>query len=124
MHQICVLGSTGSIGVSTLDVIQRNPELFQVASLAANTNVDVIFEQCLTFSPRRVALVSEPHAKELAQRLNDANLSIEVLSGEAALCGLAVDESTDTIMAAIVGAAGLLPTYQAIKSRQTGVVSQ
>ncbi len=116
MHQICVLGSTGSIGVSTLDVIQRNPELFQVASLAANTNVDVIFEQCRTFSPRRVALVSEPHAKELAQRLNDANLSIEVLSGEAALCELAVDESTDTIMAAIVGAAGLLPTYQAIKA--------
>lgn len=116
MHQICVLGSTGSIGVSTLDVIQRNPELFQVASLAANTNVDVIFEQCRTFSPRRVALVSEPHAKELAQRLNDASLSIEVLSGEAALCELAVDESTDTIMAAIVGAAGLLPTYQAIKA--------
>ncbi len=116
MHQICILGSTGSIGVSTLDVIQRNPELFQVASLAANTNVDVIFEQCRTFSPRRVALVSEPHAKELAQRLNDANLSIEVLSGEAALCELAVDESTDTIMAAIVGAAGLLPTYQAIKA--------
>ncbi|GLX80954.1 1-deoxy-D-xylulose-5-phosphate reductoisomerase [Thalassotalea eurytherma] len=116
MHQICILGSTGSIGVSTLDVIQRNPELFQVASLAANTNVDVIFEQCRTFSPRRVALVSEPHAKELAQRLNDANLSIEVLSGEAALCELVVDESTDTIMAAIVGAAGLLPTYQAIKA--------
>ena len=116
MHQICVLGSTGSIGVSTLDVIQRNPHLFQVVSLAANTNVDVIFEQCRTFAPRRVALVSESHAKELAKRLSEADLPIEVLSGEDALCELAVDESTDTIMAAIVGAAGLLPTYKAIKA--------
>lgn len=118
MRKICVLGSTGSIGVSTLDVIQRNPERFQVVSIAANSNVDVMFEQCLTFKPQKVVMVSQPHAAELKARLSDQNISIDVLSGEQALCDVASDEAIDTVMAAIVGAAGLMPTYAAIKANK------
>jgi len=118
MRKICVLGSTGSIGVSTLDVIQRNPERFQVVSIAANSNVDVMFEQCLTFKPQKVVMVSQPHAAELQARLSDQNISIDVLSGEQALCDVASDEAIDTVMAAIVGAAGLMPTYAAIKANK------
>lgn len=118
MRKICVLGSTGSIGVSTLDVIQRNPERFQVVSIAANSNVDVMFEQCLTFKPQKVVMVSQPHAEELQARLSDQNISIDVLSGEQALCDVASDEAIDTVMAAIVGAAGLMPTYAAIKANK------
>ncbi|GLX87067.1 1-deoxy-D-xylulose 5-phosphate reductoisomerase [Thalassotalea loyana] len=118
MRKICVLGSTGSIGVSTLDVIQRNPERFQVVSIAANSNVDVMFEQCLTFKPQKVVMVSQPHAEELQARLSDQNISIDVLSGEQALCDVASDEEIDTVMAAIVGAAGLMPTYAAIKANK------
>ncbi|QOL24602.1 1-deoxy-D-xylulose-5-phosphate reductoisomerase [Thalassotalea sp. LPB0316] len=116
MRKICVLGSTGSIGVSTLDVIKRNPERFSVVSLAANSNVEVMFEQCQRFKPEKVVMVSESHAKVLQARLSEHDLAIEVLSGEQALCDIASEDSIDTVMAAIVGAAGLLPTYAAIKA--------
>ncbi|NQY47989.1 MAG: 1-deoxy-D-xylulose-5-phosphate reductoisomerase [Colwellia sp.] len=116
-RQLCILGSTGSIGSSTLDVVRLHPDKFQVISLAAHASVDVIFEQCLEFKPQQVVLVSSDHAKLLAEKLKGANLSdITVLSGKQALIELAQCKSTDTVMAAIVGAAGLLPTLAAVNA--------
>ena len=116
-RQLCILGSTGSIGSSTLDVVRLHPDKFQVISLAAHASVDVIFEQCLEFKPQQVVLVSSDHAKQLAEKLKGANLSdITVLSGKQALIELAQCKSTDTVMAAIVGAAGLLPTLAAVNA--------
>ena len=116
-RQLCILGSTGSIGSSTLDVVRLHPDKFQVISLAAHASVEVIFEQCLEFKPQQVLLVSSDHAKQLAEKLKGANLSdITVLSGKQALIELAQCKSTDTVMAAIVGAAGLLPTLAAVNA--------
>ncbi len=116
-RQLCILGSTGSIGCSTLDVVRLHPDKFQVMSLAAHASVDVIFEQCIEFKPRQVVLVSKEHATLLSQKLTDANVSgITIFSGEQALIDLAKCQTTDTVMAAIVGAAGLLPTLAAVNA--------
>lgn len=114
-RNLCVLGSTGSIGVSTLDVVSRHPDKFSVHSLSANQNVDKLFEQCRQFLPKVVAMVQEEAAKELIQRLDEANLPIKVVSGEQSVIDLAKAIEVDTVMAAIVGASGLLPTLSAIK---------
>jgi len=88
-----------------------------VVSLAANASVDVIFEQCLEFKPKKVVLVSTEHAKQLADKLSDAQLNeISVLSGTQALIELAECSTVDTVMAAIVGASGLLPTLAAVNA--------
>ena len=116
-RQLCILGSTGSIGCSTLDVVRLHPTKFQVVSLAAHASVDVIFEQCLEFRPKDVVLVSAEHAEQLAQRLTEANVSeINVLSGTQALIDIAQSDGVDTVMAAIVGASGLLPTLAAVNA--------
>lgn len=116
-RQICILGSTGSIGVNTLDVIRLHRDKFDVISLSANASVDVIFAQCLEFQPKTVVMVSTPHAEQLASRLANENLeSIEVKSGIEALVELASSNDTDTVMAAIVGAAGLMPTLAAVQA--------
>jgi len=116
-RQLCILGSTGSIGCSTLDVVRLHPDKFQVVSLAANASVDVIFEQCLEFKPKQVVLVSIDHANQLAHKLSDAKLNeISVLSGTQALIDIAQCETVDTVMAAIVGASGLLPTLAAVNA--------
>jgi 1-deoxy-D-xylulose-5-phosphate reductoisomerase len=116
-RQICILGSTGSIGVNTLDVIRLHRDKFDVVSLSANASVDKIFAQCLEFQPKTVVMVSVPHAEQLASRLASENLeSIEVKSGVDALIQLANSNQTDTVMAAIVGAAGLMPTLAAVQA--------
>jgi 1-deoxy-D-xylulose-5-phosphate reductoisomerase len=116
-RQLCILGSTGSIGCNTLDVIRLHPDKFQVVSLAAHASVDLMFEQCLEFKPRQVVLVSSEHAVLLSQKLNDANISdISVLSGNQALINIAQCQTVDTVMAAIVGASGLLPTLAAVNA--------
>lgn len=116
-RQLCILGSTGSIGCSTLDVVRLHPDKFRVISLAANASVEVMFAQCLEFKPRQVVLVSSEHASLLSQKLNDANVSdIMVLSGKQALIDIAQCKTTDTVMAAIVGASGLLPTLAAVNA--------
>jgi len=115
-RQLCILGSTGSIGCSTLDVVRLHPNKFNVDCLAANSNVDKIFEQCQEFKPRQVVIVSAPHAKQLTEKLVKANLTnITVLSGQQALIDIATSSSNDTVMAAIVGAAGLMPTLAAVQ---------
>ena len=114
MEKVTVLGSTGSIGVSTLDVLNRHPERFEIYALAANRSVDIIFDQILACSPRYAVLRDEQQAEVLAERLRETGSSTQVLAGEAELCRVAAE--ADTVMAAIVGAAGLLPTMAAVEA--------
>lgn len=119
---ISILGSTGSIGVSTLDVIRRHPDRYKVVGLTASRQVDVMFAQCLEFAPSMVAMAEESAARALREKLAVAGLEITVVSGDRGLCDVAADLSTDTdgsayaqykVMAAIVGGAGLKPTLAA-----------
>ena len=117
MQKLCILGSTGSIGKSTLDVVRLHPDKFDIVSLSANASVDMMFEQCLEFRPHTVVMVSSEHAEALSDKFIAANISgINVLSGTCALEAIAQDPVTDTVMAAIVGASGLLPTLAAVKA--------
>jgi 1-deoxy-D-xylulose-5-phosphate reductoisomerase len=117
LRSICILGSTGSIGLSTLDVVRRHPDRFRVVSLSANTNVDVLLEQCREFKPETVVMVSEQHAKQLQSKLQLENLDcIAVMFGTKALEELSASPNNDTVMAAIVGASGLMPTLAAVNA--------
>jgi 1-deoxy-D-xylulose-5-phosphate reductoisomerase len=107
IQKIVILGSTGSIGVSTLDVLHRHSDRFQVFALTASVNVDLMFAQCLKHRPEFAVMVGEPYAVALQQRCLTAGLRTQVLSGTRALVEVAEHESVDTVMAAIVGAAGL-----------------
>jgi 1-deoxy-D-xylulose-5-phosphate reductoisomerase len=106
-QRVTVLGSTGSIGVNTLDVIARHPERFEVFALSAATQVDLLLAQCAKFKPRYAVMVSEPHARILAEKVKLNQLPVEVLWAEDALEMIASHELVDAVMAAIVGAAGL-----------------
>ncbi|WP_276642449.1 1-deoxy-D-xylulose-5-phosphate reductoisomerase [Siccibacter turicensis] len=114
MKQLTILGSTGSIGCSTLDVVRRNPEQFAVTALVAGKNVTRMVEQCLEFQPRFAVMDDEASAAALRQQLRDAGCATEVLAGRDAACEMAALDDVDQVMAAIVGAAGLLPTLSAI----------
>lgn len=113
---VTILGSTGSIGLSTLDVLARHPEQYQVYALTANLSVDKLFEQCQQFKPSVAVMRDEASAEQLEVKIKAANLSTEVLAGERALQAVSEHESVDYVVAAIVGAAGLLPTLSAAKS--------
>jgi len=115
VKQITVLGSTGSIGVSTLDVVARHPSQFKVFALTANTNVERMAQQIRDFSPRYAVMQDADAAVQLRQQLSIGSKT-EVLTGESALAQVAADSETDYVMAAIVGAAGLLPTLAAVRA--------
>ncbi len=115
-RRLTVLGASGSIGVSTLDVVARHPERFEVVALSAHTRVEVLARQCLRHRPRYAVVASEPDARRLSGELAAAGLSTEVLSGPAALAQVAMLPEVDTVMAAIVGAAGLAPTLAAVRA--------
>jgi 1-deoxy-D-xylulose-5-phosphate reductoisomerase len=116
MQQITILGSTGSIGVSTLDVIARHPERYSVYALTAYSKVDELAQQCLRFKPQ-VAVVGSAEAAKKLQLLLDAQGSrTQVAYGEAALCDVASAPECDSVMAAIVGGAGLAPTLAAARA--------
>lgn len=120
MKGICILGATGSIGVSTLDVVARHSSQYKVIALTANTNIDALYEQCLEHHPEVVVVVDENKAKIFAEKLKDSTVSdIKVLSGAKALEHVATLDSVDSVMAAIVGAAGLLPSLAAAKAGKT-----
>lgn len=106
-QRITVLGSTGSIGVSTLEVIARHPERFEVFALSAATQVDLMLAQCAQFKPQYAVMVSEPHARLLAEKIKSNGLPTHVLYAQDALEMIASHEHVDAVMAAIVGAAGL-----------------
>jgi 1-deoxy-D-xylulose-5-phosphate reductoisomerase len=111
---VTILGSTGTIGVNTLDVVSRHPESFHVMALTANTQVDRLYEQCKEYRPKIVAMLDTASANQLRDRLNADRLSVDVLSGIEGLKAVASHDDTDIVMAAIVGAAGLLPTLSAV----------
>lgn len=115
MRHICVLGSTGSIGVSTLDVIRSHPDLFKVESLTAHSNIELLAKQCDEFKPEMVVVGSAEAANRLNELLKFKGLKISVGHGADALVAASTLTSVDTVMAAIVGAAGLVPTIEAAK---------
>lgn len=120
MKGICILGATGSIGVSTLDVAARHPNRYRVVALTANNNIDLLFDQCIVHRPDYVVVVNEEKAKQFAERIATSPVSdIKVLSGTESLQQVATLDSVDSVMAAIVGAAGLLPTLAAAKAGKT-----
>ena len=120
MKGICILGSTGSIGVSTLDVVGRHPNLYQVIALTANTNIADLFQQCLDHRPQYAVVVDTQKAEEFKRLIASSEVSsIEVLTGTAGLEQVSVLTAVDSVMAAIVGAAGLLPTLAAAKAGKT-----
>lgn len=116
MQQVTILGSTGSIGISTLDVLQRHPEKYNVYALAANKSVDTLFEQCLQFQPTIAVMLCPDSACQLESKLREAGSPVQVQSGIQALEIISGTEQTDIVVAAIVGAAGLLPTLAAAKA--------
>lgn len=116
IQNICILGSTGSIGVSTLDVIARHPDRFAVYALTAHSKVEELARQCAQFKPQVAVVGSAEAAGQLARLLKDQGLHIEVDYGEAALCAVASAEACHAVMAAIVGAAGLAPTLAAARA--------
>lgn len=113
---ITILGASGSIGVSTLDVLARHPERFHVYALTANSNVEKLFEQCQQFQPRYAVMVDPLAASLLEQRLQAVGSEVVVLAGAEALDAVASSPDTDYVMAAIVGAAGLVPTLAAARA--------
>ncbi|MDH5784982.1 MAG: 1-deoxy-D-xylulose-5-phosphate reductoisomerase [Chromatiales bacterium] len=112
---VTVLGATGSIGVSTLDVLARHPQRYRVVALSANTQIDRILEQCLAHRPRYAVMVDESAAEQLDRRLREKGSDTEVLSGVEGLERIASLDEVDYVMAAIVGAAGLPPTLAAAR---------
>ena len=114
--RVTVLGSTGSVGVSTLDVIARHPGHFEVFALSAATRVDELLAQCRQFRPRFAVMASAPHAAELAGKLRANDIATEVLDSPDALERIADHEDVDAVMAAIVGAAGLPPCLAAARA--------
>lgn len=116
MQHITILGSTGSIGVSTLDVIARHPDRYRVYALTAHNRVDELAAQCAQFQPNIAVVGSAESAQKLQLILHQQGLKTQVEYGEAALCAVASAAECDSVMAAIVGAAGLAPTLAAARA--------
>lgn len=114
MRKLTILGATGSIGTSTLKVVAKNPDKFSVVALVAGTNVTKMVQLCRTWHPQFAVMASEQAAKTLALHLNDLGIHTEVTHGEQAMCDVAACDDIDTVMSAIVGAAGLRPTMSAV----------
>ena len=112
-QRVTVLGSTGSIGKNTLDVIARHPERFEVFALSASTQTDLLLAQCAQFRPRYAVMASAPHARDLAEKIQSNGFPTQVLQSQDALEIIASHAEVDSVMAAIVGAAGLAPCLAA-----------
>ena len=116
VQSIVILGSTGSVGQNTLDVLALHPDRYRVHALTANSSVELLLQQCIKFQPKIAVLRDEVAAEKLSYELKKRQLPVQVESGGAALENVASDETVDVVMAAIVGAAGLLPTLAAVKA--------
>jgi 1-deoxy-D-xylulose-5-phosphate reductoisomerase len=114
MKRLAILGSTGSIGTHTLDVVASHPDQFEVTALAAGTNVDLLQQQVGRFRPRFVAVAGEAAARTLARRLGSDG--VEVAWGTDAVCRAGADTGADMVVSAIVGGAGLVPTMAALRA--------
>ena len=115
-QKITILGSTGSIGKNTLDVVARHPDRYEVFALSAATQVDLMLEQCAQFKPHFAVMASAPHAQLLAEKIKQNGLQTSVLQAQGALEIIASHEEVDAVMAAIVGAAGLSPCLAAARA--------
>jgi 1-deoxy-D-xylulose-5-phosphate reductoisomerase len=126
LKQICILGSTGSIGTSTLSIVERYPERFAVASLAAGRNLDLAFAQCRRWRPQLISVATEQLAGELGSRLQAAGLThIEVVYGTAGTVRAATLPGVDFVVSAIVGLAGLEATHAAVAAgKQVGLANK
>jgi len=120
MKRIAILGSTGSIGRSTLSVVESFPERFQVVTLAAGRNLDLAFEQAKRCRPKLISVALESHAENLKTRLKSAGVTgIEIVHGAAGTVKIATHPEVDFVVSAIVGVAGLEATYEAVKAGKT-----
>ena len=126
MKNLCILGSTGSIGVSTLKVVAQFPEKFRVSGMTAGSNIKTFAEQVLAVRPERIALAKKELIPELKSLLNHGSgWRGDILAGEAGISELAADSGSDYVVSAIVGAAGLLPTLAALKKgKQVGIANK
>lgn len=113
MQKVCILGSTGSIGDSTLDVIERNADTYRVSALTAHRNTEKLARQCARFDADLAVIADARLEKQLAQQLKQAGSKADILSGDEGLAAAVESADTDIVMAAIVGAAGLQPTFHA-----------
>ncbi|MGN1392694.1 MAG: 1-deoxy-D-xylulose-5-phosphate reductoisomerase [Succinivibrionaceae bacterium] len=119
MNNITILGATGSIGASTLDVISRNPEKYKLFAATGNKNVEKMLNIVRNFSPNVVVMSDQKAYLNLKNRINEEHLKTDVLCGEEAMCAVVASSETDSVMSAIVGSAGLKPTLSAINSGKT-----
>ena len=120
MKRITILGSTGSVGRNALDIVSRYRERFKVTALTAGSNIDLLEEQIISFSPEVVAVADEAAAMELQKRMGKKHASsLEILSGHDGVTEAATHEESDFVLSAIVGAVGLVPTISAIRSKKT-----
>lgn len=119
MKKITILGSTGSVGVTTLSIILKNLNLFSVKALIGNKNVNLMVKQCKIFKPSYAAMHNKTSAYILSQKLKSMNINTKVFSGRKEICALAALEDVDQVVAAISGSSGLLPILSAIKSGKT-----
>ena len=117
MKQIAILGSTGSIGTQTLDVVRQHPEAFSVYALTAHRSVDMLIQQALEFNPAVVCIADEAYYPRLREALSD--LPIRVMAGEKAIAEMVTMPQIDVVVAAMVGYAGLRPTIEAIRAKKT-----
>ncbi|MFL6622389.1 MAG: 1-deoxy-D-xylulose-5-phosphate reductoisomerase [Sulfurifustaceae bacterium] len=113
---VVILGSTGSVGVTTLDVLARHPDRFRVVALTAQKQVEALFEQCVRFRPRLAVMLDPAAAKALAVRLNAAGIDTEVRAGAEAFEAAAAHSEAQVVVTAMVGAAGLRPTLAAVRA--------
>ena len=117
MKRLAILGSTGSIGTQTLDVIRQHPDRFEAYALTANNSVDKLIEQAREYRPEVVVIANEAHYEKLQETL--ADLPVKVFAGAQALCEVVQMDAVDTVVTAMVGFAGLRPTVAAIKAHKT-----
>ena len=116
MKNITLLGSTGSIGVQTLDVARSNPDKFNIVALSANNNSELLIKQALEFNPDKVVITNESKYKEVKEALSATD--IEVTAGDEALADVAAYDKTDIVLTALVGYSGLIPTIRAIEAKK------
>ena len=118
MKRITILGSTGSIGTQTLDVVRKNKDKFQVVAISANSSIDLLLEQIMEFSPKYVAVYNKESALKLKAMIPE-NINIEVLIGMDGLVKICQLEEVNVVLTAVVGMIGLVPTMAAIKAKKT-----
>ena len=122
VQQVAILGSTGSIGVNTLDVIRAHPERFNVVALTAAKQIERLADQCIEFKPTIAVVADSDGAAQLSRLLQEKKVATEVLYGPEALVSAITESGCDTVMAAIVGAAGLVPALAAAQAGKLSLI--